>query len=43
MEKEQAFLDGVVTLNSEREKTVSYYSLSNRGIGEMKVWVPVSN
>ena len=41
-ETENDLLDGVVTLNSDTLKAVPYYSWSNRGIGKMKVWVPVN-
>jgi DUF1680 family protein len=39
---EKDLLDGVVTLSNENAKAVPYYSWSNRGIGKMKVWVPVN-
>ena len=38
---ENDLLGGVITLNSEKAKAVPYYSWSNRGIGKMKVWIPV--
>jgi DUF1680 family protein len=38
---ENEFLGGVVTLSSENAKAVPYYSWSNRGIGKMKVWIPL--
>jgi DUF1680 family protein len=39
---ENDLLGGVVTLSNESAKAVPYYSWSNRGIGKMKVWIPVS-
>ena len=41
-EAEQDLLSGVVTLSNDGKKAVPYYSWSNRGVGKMKVWVPVS-
>jgi DUF1680 family protein len=41
MEKE--LLGGVVTLSDEKAKAVPYYSWSNRGVGKMKVWLPVED
>ncbi len=38
---ENELLGGVVTLSNENAKAIPYYSWSNRGIGKMKVWVPV--
>jgi len=38
---ENELLGGVVTLSNEIAKAVPYYSWSNRGIGKMKVWIPV--
>jgi DUF1680 family protein len=38
---ENELLGGVVTLSSENAKAVPYYSWSNRGIGKMKVWIPL--
>ncbi|MBN2318845.1 MAG: glycoside hydrolase family 127 protein [Acidobacteria bacterium] len=38
---EKDLLGGVVTLRNEKVKAVPYYRWSNRGIGKMKVWVPV--
>jgi DUF1680 family protein len=38
---EKDLLDGVITLSNENAKAVPYYSWSNRGIGKMKVWIPV--
>jgi DUF1680 family protein len=38
---ENELLGSVVTLNSENAKAVPYYSWSNRGIGKMKVWIPL--
>jgi DUF1680 family protein len=40
---ENDLLGGVVTLSNESSKAVPYYSWSNRGIGKMKVWIPVKN
>ena len=34
-------LGGVVTLSTEKAKAIPYYSWSNRGVGKMKVWIPV--
>ena len=39
---EKDLLGGVVTLSNENAKAVPYYSWSNRGIGKMKVWIPVN-
>jgi DUF1680 family protein len=39
---ENELLGGVVTLSSENAKAVPYYSWSNRGIGKMKVWIPLA-
>ncbi len=39
---ESELLGGVVTLSNESAKAVPYYSWSNRGIGKMKVWIPVN-
>jgi DUF1680 family protein len=38
---ENELLGGVVTLSSENAKAVPYYTWSNRGIGKMKVWIPL--
>ena len=38
---ENELLGGIVTLSSENAKAVPYYSWSNRGIGKMKVWIPL--
>jgi DUF1680 family protein len=38
---EKDLLGDVVTLSDENAKAVPYFSWSNRGIGKMKVWVPV--
>jgi DUF1680 family protein len=38
---EKDLLGGVVSLKSENSKAVPYYSWSNRGIGKMKVWIPL--
>ncbi len=40
---EEELLGGVVTLTNENAKAVPYYSWSNRGMGKMKVWVPVAD
>jgi DUF1680 family protein len=40
---ENELLGGVVTLSNDSTKAVPYYSWSNRGIGKMKVWIPVSD
>lgn len=40
IEKEQDLLQGVNTVNFQGFKGVPYYAWSNRGIGEMKVWLP---
>jgi DUF1680 family protein len=39
---ENGLLGGVVTLSDGNEKAVPYYSWSNRGVGKMKVWMPVN-
>jgi len=38
---ENELLGGVVTLSNENAKAVPYYSWSNRGVGKMKVWLPI--
>jgi DUF1680 family protein len=38
---ENNLLSGVITLSSKNAKAVPYYSWSNRGIGKMKVWIPL--
>jgi DUF1680 family protein len=38
---ENELLGGIVTLSSENSKAVPYYTWSNRGIGKMKVWIPL--
>ncbi|MBN1833954.1 MAG: glycoside hydrolase family 127 protein [Deltaproteobacteria bacterium] len=39
---ENELLGGVVTLSNENAKAVPYYTWSNRGIGKMKVWIPLN-
>lgn len=40
---ERNLLDGVNTLKSRKYKAIPYYAWSNRGIGKMKVWIPIKN
>lgn len=37
----EAILEGVNTISNQHLKAIPYYSWSNRGIGKMKVWIPV--
>jgi len=41
--KESDLLGGVVTLSNNSLKAIPYYTWSNRGVGKMKVWIPVKN
>lgn len=43
VKKENDLLGGVLTLNSDDLKAIPYYAWSNRGVGKMKVWIPVKN
>lgn len=38
---EPDLLGGVVTLSNKKMKAIPYYAWSNRGVGKMKVWVPL--
>ena len=40
---EADLLEGVMTLNKENFKAIPYYAWSNRGIGKMKVWLPLTD
>jgi DUF1680 family protein len=39
--QKEAILDGVNTISNQKLKAIPYYSWSNRGVGKMKVWIPV--
>ena len=39
--KQESILGGINTLNNENLKAIPYYTWSNRGIGKMKVWLPI--
>lgn len=41
VKNEPDLLGGVVTLSNKKMKAIPYYAWSNRGVGKMKVWVPV--
>ncbi|MBI1225991.1 MAG: glycoside hydrolase family 127 protein [Bacteroidetes bacterium] len=36
-------LGGVVSLSNKKMKAIPYYAWSNRGVGKMKVWIPMVN
>jgi DUF1680 family protein len=38
---ERDLLGGVVSLSNKKMKAIPYYAWSNRGIGKMKVWIPM--
>ena len=39
--KEQ-ILEGVYSISNEKLKAIPYYSWANRGVGKMKVWLPLN-
>ncbi|WP_317039167.1 glycoside hydrolase family 127 protein [Zunongwangia mangrovi] len=43
LEKEKDFLRGVNVLNFREFTGIPYYAWSNRGVGKMKVWLPLKN
>lgn len=40
IEKEDALLGAINTIQSQTFKAIPYYAWSNRGVGKMKVWIP---
>jgi DUF1680 family protein len=46
IQREEGLLEGVNVLtmtNDHQFKAIPYYAWSNRGIGKMKVWIPIAN
>ncbi|WP_335964329.1 glycoside hydrolase family 127 protein [Galbibacter sp. PAP.153] len=43
VKKEDNLLGGVNVLENEKLKAIPYYAWSNRGIGKMKVWLPLQS
>ena len=43
VKKEENILGGVNVIQNEKLKAIPYYAWSNRGIGKMKVWLPMAN
>ncbi len=41
VKNEPDLLGGVVSLSNKKMKAIPYYAWSNRGVGKMKVWVPM--
>ena len=41
--KDDALLGGVNVIENEKLKAIPYYAWSNRGVGKMKVWLPLEN
>lgn len=41
--QKENMLDGVNTISNQNLKAIPYYSWSNRGVGKMKVWLPLNN
>ncbi len=41
VKNESDLLGGVVTLSNDKMKAIPYYAWSNRGVGKMKVWIPL--
>lgn len=41
--EKKELLGGVSVLSNEKMTAIPYYAWSNRGIGKMKVWIPLSN
>jgi len=39
--QKESILDGVNTITNNELKAIPYYAWSNRGIGKMKVWLPI--
>ncbi|WNH11310.1 glycoside hydrolase family 127 protein [Thalassobellus suaedae] len=40
--QKESILEGVNTLTNDKLKAIPYYAWSNRGVGKMKVWLPIT-